>query len=97
VTRKLNNILPHLFEKIAKNGRIYETMLNLKSQNINMRQDLKILNIYFKPCICPVHLGENWLNNKRPKVAEVAKCRQIWSHSLFKDIVMDVARGSFTV
>ncbi len=51
MTRKLNNILPNLFEKVAKNGKIYETMLNLISRNINMKPDLKILNIYIKPCI----------------------------------------------
>jgi hypothetical protein len=57
-------------------------MLNLISRNINMKPDLKILNVYIKPCIETVHLGENWLNNKQPKIAQVAKCRQILSHCL---------------
>jgi hypothetical protein len=87
VIRKLNNILPNLFEKVAKNGKIYATMLYLKSWNINMKPVFfLILNIYIKPRIETVLFGQNWLNKKQSKVAQVANLVTLNLNTFFKKL-----------
>jgi hypothetical protein len=41
VTRKLNKISPNIWKKVAKNAKISTPKLNLKAQNIHIKQFLK--------------------------------------------------------
>jgi hypothetical protein len=56
VTGKLIKNLPNFWKKMAKNAKVATPKLNLRAQNINIKQ---LLKPYDKPWVQTACLGEN--------------------------------------
>jgi hypothetical protein len=63
VTRKLNKILRHFFEKVTQKAKIFTSKLNLKAQNIYIKPLLKPLTFATK-CVETACEFENLVSKK---------------------------------